>query len=443
MKIKKKQLLLSALSVIAILGWVMLKPELKPTNEIGNIFTSSIYTQYNDGIKNFVLGHPLYEKVKKSAETPYNTKVKSIIEEIEKKPIFPEEQRTSHESLIAKIRESLSTSQTGTSEEQESKNILEDLINWLFLEADFKAEIALFFHSYVIPFSENSDFLAYLQNTQEILSHHPKFKGQKEKPSNEDQLFQGNLPSLVTVINEKTKLIRMGQPVVQSFYAFRWPSFWQASPEFLFFLQKQERHLYVNLMKRKGIEKPMTSALESLQERFDNLYLVTLDKNSSFYWQEGREYPEIMNSIEFKQIFLCKMFLPRGDYFWTKHLDPALWKEKLEGMIHEIHKYYFKSSKFLNREERQDFIELTYVAILNHLVKRWVPTSMNITCRQGIDRSPSLMALWLLEQEAVAEGEISVLLLGPPLVAHNRASHLPRIKRFTSAAKRIFARKTN
>ena len=54
-----------------------------------------------------------------------------------------------------------------------------------------------------------------------------------------------------------------------------------------------------------------------------------------------------------------------------------------------------------------------------------------------MDRGPSLMTLWLFQQQAINDAELVVMLLAPPLLIHQRTSHAPRLARFISAAKRL------
>jgi hypothetical protein len=66
-----------------------------------------------------------------------------------------------------------------------------------------------------------------------------------------------------------------------------------------------------------------------------------------------------------------------------------------------------------------------------------MPETMNITCRQGIDRGPSFSALWLYKNGVFNLDQATVHLFVPPLLFHNRAPHASRIERFVSASKRF------
>lgn len=430
----KKLAILIVLCAVILAGWLNFKtPSL--IEEGKNIFDSSIYSHYHLKIRQFITHHPAYENIKEWPATAYNIQVKTFIDEINKLPDTPQEQRTHHETFTKKMREIILFSQNFSEEEKDSRRLFEEMIQWLFLEIDLKPEMQDFLYGYVNPPNEN--LLTYLEKTRTNLHAHPHFDGIKRESSYEDQFMQGNLPSFVAIINNRTKLIRLGQPICQSSRTLWWYLSPQISPEFLLFLKQQPRHFYVNLMKRKGVEGSLTHALETLEDRLDNFYAITLDKNSTFYWQEDKDYPEIIESRDFKQLFLDKMCSANGTYFWSKHLDSLIWKEELQDIIHQVHQSLFHHQELLNRKERQDFIEMTYLTILDHLIDKWSPTSMNITCRQGMDRGPSLMVLWMLQKMELEKGEIAALLLAPPLMIHNRTSHASRIERFISAAKRF------
>lgn len=422
----KKLALCVALVVCILIGWFITKTSSHPIEEAQNLFSTSIYTQYRIGMKDFLLRHPDYAKMTSSKQ---HKALNELLDEIERLPI---DQRASHELLVKKLRGAI---QDVGHRDENSKRLIQDLIHWIFIEADTKPAMQSFLYSKVNPPDHN--FLAYLQNTQKALHDHPQFSGIKEGAPYEDQFFHGNLPSYITTINQQTKLIRLGQPVIQSSQVLLWGSSWKVSPEFLLFVQEQPFHLYVNLLKRKGAEGAIAEALEGLEERLGNFSLITLDKDSSFYWQNEKGYPEVWESEPFKEAFLNKMSTSTGNYFWSRHLDPRLWKKELKQIVNQIHQSSFYNKMSLSRSERQDFIELTYLAILNHLAAKWNPTSMNITCRQGMDRGPSLMVLWILQNRLLDEKEMAALLLAPPLVTRNRASHASRIERLISSAKRL------
>ncbi len=430
----KKLATMIVLCTAMIAGWLTFKI-FPPIEEGKNVFDSPIYSHYRFKLKQWVANHPAYETVKILPLTVYQKKVKALLDEIDKQPGTPQEQRASHEALIKKIRELSVLSQNLNQEEQEHRKFFEEMIHWLFLEVDLKPQMQDFLYRYVNPPKE--DVLIYLQEIQKRLHARQQFNGIKQQAFYEDQFLQGNLPSFVALLNNQTKLIRLGQPVCQNFRLLWWCLSPQISPEFLLFLNKHPHHFYVNLMKRKGVEGPLTHALETLENKNDHFYVITLDKNSSFYWQRNPEYPEEIESKDFKQIFLDNMCSSKGNYFWSKYLDASIWKEELKKMIHQVHASIFHHQEHLNRKERQDFIEITYLLILDHLVDKWNPPSMNITCRQGMDRGPSLMVLWLLHKRLLGKEDIAAVLLASPLIIHNRSSYASRIERLTSAAKRL------
>lgn len=423
---------------LAILGGLFLyKPASYPIEEANNIFNSSIYMEYRSKVNQFVSNHPFYQQSKLSGPTDYNNKFKDLLYEIEKKQTSAEEQRTSHETFVKILRElPAQNNQKFKAEEQYSRRLFEDLVNWLFLEVNLNQEMQAFLFKN-IDFDVDSDFYTYLQESQKKLHDLSRFNGLQHESKFEDQFFQGNLPSAIALVNNQTKLIRIGQPICQTSRAMWWWSSPQVSPEFIYFLQRQPRHLYVNLMKRKGVEGPLTQSLESLEGTNDNLYFITLDKNSSFYWQDGKEYPELLESQKFKQIFLDKMVSAKSNYYWSKHLDKSEWKKELGKIVNRVHQVFFNDKEMLDHKERQDFIEITYLGILDALVSKCAPTSMNITCRQCMDRGPSLMVLWLYQKNLLNKEGAATQLLAPPLLIQNRASHGSRIERFVSAAKRF------
>jgi hypothetical protein len=389
-----------------------------------HVFSSPVYPYYRQQLQKFFSSHSLHEQVSCAPPTPFNSVIQRLMDD-------RSEARHQHASFVADLRK-LAVQRLASKplpEEKASFQLLDDLIRWLFLQAD----LGQAYQSYLYQFVSVPADLKELPELLGILRAHPLFSG-LHSPLNKDEGFlHGNLPSRICEVH-KTQLIRLALPVHEARWGFRSPA---PNPEFLLFLHLQPKHLYVNVMKRQGEEAKSSHAIEKLEREFPSLYVVTLDKNSSFYWQDESHYPESMPAKEFGELFLASMLSKNGAYYWSSHLEPQTWKKELRKIIWEVYQSRFTPQEKLTRSERCDWIELTYVALLDHLVEKWRPSSMNITCRRAIDRAPSLSLLWLWKQKSADPGEIAAHLLAPSLLFHNRTIHKSRVDRLISAALRL------
>lgn len=409
---------------LAILGgWLYTLP-VNSIEEGKNVFSSNYFKEYRAQLKNFVKQHPSYQ------QKPDLERLVKIIEE----PLSsPDQARLSHQRFVTELR-----AQAALQVAQSDQNpFLSDLIRWIYTEADLRDATERYLYQY-IPKPKN-DLLKSIKQSVSALGDDPQFQGILLNDE-DDPFLDGNLPSIQFNVNG-TKVIRMGTPAtLVAFY----PRFWSKStihPDFLEFIKVQPSHLYVNLMKREGLESSRTKAIESLEKEFPNIYVVSLDKNSTFYTQNAEEYPEFIENQKFKEIFLNQLLKAGGTYFWSQHLDPKEWEMALSQIYDQISATYFADKQTLNQKERQDLIELSYVGILDRLVEKLKPASMNITCRQGIDRGPSLMVLWMISKGGFSNEQLEAFLLAPPILMHNRASYPSKIARFISAAERIYTQK--
>ena len=309
-----------------------------------------------------------------------------------------------------------------------------DAIQEMFTGADLTKGYQEFLFKYV-PRYEEGDYFTYLKNTLSSLRKNPHFKKSKTTFS-DDSYTEGNLPFLQFTLSSQTKVIRMGLPIIETPYLQNLIFTPSVNPEFLAFIRLQKRHLYVNLMKREGLEGPNSFALESLEKAEPSFIAVTLDKNSDFYWQQG-DFPS--ESEAFKHVYYSKLVDSNGAYYFSARLQD--WNRELKSILDEIHQKYFSQKLELSLQERQDFIELSYLEILDRLVALLQPNSMNITCKHAIDRGPSLAVLWQLKLKRADENEAVALLLAPPLLMHNRTSHESRLDRFISAASFFYPKK--
>jgi hypothetical protein len=347
------------------------------------------------------------------------------------------QQRLQHEAFVRQLRNiATSTELAHAPQEDPSRKLFDALVDWIFLKADLFEEVRIFLYRLTPPATAEQSIFDYLINTQQKM-HDSLTIGRKKqnKTLAEDNYLFGNLS--VGIDLGELQLVRVASPLIGNAFIPYWLSPPSVSPEFLHFVQQQPSHLYVNLMRRHALEGALSGALENLDLSFPEVYVVTLDKDSDFYWQKGLYAGNSVQSAEFKTLLEEKLWEPEGDFFWSRRLPTDSWRQQLQSILDKVHGAYFGDRAILSQQERLDFIELTYLAILDALVQTLQPTSMNISCRQTMDRGPSLMTLWLWQKNRVDEGQVAVMLLAPPTIIHQRSSHAPRISRFVSAAKRL------
>lgn len=414
MKILK--LIISLLLIFAVAWRLFQHPPQTDAN--ANAFSSRYYSDYHAQLISFLQAHPNYKIVRNNAH------IKPLIDVIEQPLGTPQEQRSVHENFVRQLRKLITN-------HDDQNQFLQDLIQWIFLKADMKKTAQLYFYNLLQE--PHADLSSTLQN----LKASEEFSGSIHEANQEDQFLHGNLPFLLFTLPNKaeTKVLRMGLPL-DDFPKYSWP--WispRFHPEFLEFLKHQSSHLYVNLMKRKGVEAASTYALEELERTTPHLSLVTLDKNSDFYWQADKNYPAEWESEQFKEFYYQKLTDGNGDFYWSVHLNREDWKKELKLILDGIHQKAFSNQPTLDQQERLNFIELSYLAILDQLVEMLQPASLNITCRQCMDRGPSLYVLWMFQKKLITDKELIAYLLTPPLLIHNRPAHLSRINRMIALYK--------
>lgn len=385
------------------------------------VFSTPFYSHYRSQLQAFFTSHPTYSTGQSVKDLIVTTQASTL-------------DREGHEAFVIKLRHAIKDA-TNTGIDQADHRLLCDLVNWIFLEADLQSSVQDFFYTF-IP-RPDGDLLDYLSAVRQALYDDHRFNSSLLYKILADSYLEGNLPySLVKLSPPRTtKVVRMAHPLTE-FSALPW-SLPKVSPEFALFLQNNPRHLYVNLMKRKGSESRHTYVIEQLERQYPHVSVVTLDKDSPFYRQDPSCCPDSMHPAAFKKVFLEQLLDDRGNYFWSKNLDKAEWELRLVDVLDTMHDVYFPNKRVLDRQERCDMIELAYLAILDALVDALEPTSMNITCKQAMDRAPALTCLWLFQKNALDKDALAALLLAPPMLVHNRASHAARIGRFISAARRI------
>lgn len=402
-------------------------PLLGETRECDNIFFSKAYPEYASQLKKFVRSHPFYKSLEPLEITPFNQEALKLIQLIDGP--LTEPKRKFHENFVSSLRTLISF---GFQENTLSYSFIQDLLRWIYLKADLKNEFHDFIASYLV---DHQNLLEAIKSTYKKIKAHSNFKKLGHNSKIEDQFFYGNLPFFVAELSNptKTKLFRLGNPSHND------PSFFGTTysvlPEFRAFIALGQNHLYINLMKRVKTEKSLALPLEKLSEESPNFFMATLDKDSCFYWQKAKHFPEKMDFNNFKNLFLDEMLAKEGNFFFSSQFRIEEKRDQLESLINKVHKTFFTSRSQLNREERQVLIELTYLNLVDYLVELSSPVSMNITCRQGMDRGPSLMLLFAYQKNLLDNKTLIALLLASPVIIHNRPSHESRIDRFLLSAK--------
>lgn len=186
----------------------------------------------------------------------------------------------------------------------------------------------------------------------------------------------------------RLQMVRMGCPTKEGW--FQPP---KVVPEFRGFIaylaSKGQKHLYINKQKTWGEEGRRSEKLHELDQEMDNLHVVSLPSDGDFYNQQGR-FREVNQMNIFKPLFArmlrCKI---NSGYYYV----PKAWREDpkfclgVSEVLDEVHTLYFGDQDQLDHEERKLFIDLSYTHLILFFLSYSKVQSVNITCRDGIDRA--------------------------------------------------------
>lgn len=186
------------------------------------------------------------------------------------------------------------------------------------------------------------------------------------------------------------------------------------TPEFKAFLRHlksqdpQQHYTMFNLQNRTKIpswkktvglngENVRSRNLEKLSQddEFKGVIDVfTLDKNSAFYFQKG-EHAHTDNADKFKEEFMEQLFGEETGFNIPERLknDPAT-KEHVKTILENVHNHFFDGKPELDHKERENFIEISYLLLVDHFVHETGADYFNTSCKDCIDRGGG--ANWLL-----------------------------------------------
>lgn len=244
----------------------------------------------------------------------------------------------------------------------------------------------------------------------------------------------------------KIKMVRMGSPTRES-----WIQKPQIVDEFKGFLMKlktkNQNHLYINKQKTWGDEGKRSRKIKELEDHFDNFSCVCLPSDGDFYYQEAR-FRNLSEASQFKSVFY-RMLLEKinsGYYYLPKKWrEDPVFCDHIKLKLEEVHKLYFLNKEELDFEERRLFIDLAYTHLILLFLQYAPIDSVNITCRDGIDRAGCEQSKLLyyfhlslgIENELEAYKEMQFIQHFPVYLAKSRAI-VPERRRFLSKVFKSF-----
>lgn len=429
------------------LAWLA-QPTLEAVQECDLIFTSGIYGQFNHQLKGYLRRNLAYYPELSQARSDDN-RLALIHYLLTPLPDQLAGQRAYHQNFLLALRQ-LALRNLSQFDDTTSRMVC-DLNHWVFLGPNLMPQMQEFL-TQNLPWPEASAALPDAARAlYRTVKNDPRFNSCTRASVN-DGLLNGNLPSyLFTYDNRKqTRVIRLAtQAKDLSFFETLFaPARKGIYEEFLFhiddFRHQSKIHLYVNLMKRQGEERRKTHQLEKFEAEEPALVLITLDKNSPFYYQSGK-YRKVRDAFLFQELFLWEMFRLNSPYYWSKKIDAKEWQQTCRAILKDIHSQFFDNRADLSVRERRDFIEIAYLKMLDALLRKIEPDAVNISCKHCMDRGPSLFALLYAEQIlkkgqglSLAERDrLLTQLFGAPILLHNRSSYQDRIERFLSTFERL------
>ena len=211
--------------------------------------------------------------------------------------------------------------------------------------------------------------------------------------------LQKNYPSMlfrVDYLDNKTSVLKMPCPTKQTKISKS-----RTIEEFKAFLKENatqnENLLIVNLQNRNSwIDVARCQEIEQLQykeEYHKNFFVVTLDKNSEFYYQAGK-HQDNDNSKDFKKTFLLDFFKKESFFLFPKSINKEKFSKFIEDTLDCIHNTMYASSKKLDKKQRLDFIEIAYLLITIKLLEIIKPKYLSFVCKDSVDISPCMNAMF-------------------------------------------------
>lgn len=428
-----------------------------------NVFHSSVFDSYFIQLKEFLFNESSYETlVKLLGESPKNDfliKIENLVDFVNQTPTTSEEKRTWHEYFLKTVRELIEMKKSYETSQNpailSSKQWIDEITFWMYSKPLLLEQYQRFLvDNGLLAISDcKNDLSQAIEKTFDKISQSTQFQGHVHpRQGIVDSHLDGYLPHHIFDAFSVHFIITPRITI-----DFKETNEEKICPEFINYLDylksNNKTHLYINAMKRvdSGDQK-YSKVIENLnleREFEDVLWVATFDKKSDFYWQKNN-YSNIAHAEHFKKAFICELFekpLQESLFKWPRQMELASWKSHCRHILDSVHLRFFKNKNSLSLQERLDFIEIAYVAIIQNLCDILRPDFANISCKESMDRAPSIFSTLYVFDRLQSKKTLSLedkiqvvtMLLAPPLVSHNRPSHVERINRTASAIKHLIA----
>lgn len=468
-----KKLTLILLFIMSINFTFAFEPVHNEKRDLQNVFDFRLFDNYETQIKIFTHERVMESDVIRLAilfDVRGNSYVNKVIQLINCILEPTVDQYKYHQDIIWLLREALAKRKKYQHSNdivvQELNHFIDDLCEWMYTGVMINEQLEEFlFNEVVLQFNGVDSSHKFSHSMDEIFNItllDTRFNSDESRKGiiDDSHLF-GDFPFyLYTLDNAKrTKMIRTTGVVrdLELDPNNGLPIKVKVCEEFEGYLQalnnKGKKHLYVNLMSRLDHHESIKShAIENLEknETFgSSIYVVSLEKAKTHtFYMQSNEYEDQSDAETFKLTFFDLLFQENGYYYLSSHLDRNELKQRISKAIQDIHETYFDSREQLTVTERQDFIEIGYLRIIEIVVDMSEVDYMNTTCRFSLDRGPSIFALLYLDH-VIRHAEnptphykrFLAYVFAPPLLVHNRPSHTYRIKRIQSAGERLLTPK--
>jgi hypothetical protein len=356
----------------------------------------------------------------------------------------PAQNRLFYETFINSLRESRNRFDNASDHQ-----FIDDLVVWFFQGPNLWNSIAdgLLIVNIAQPMtaanmnqSLNDAFLLSQERAK-------SFRRDQKANGKSDPILQGNIPFRLFTTSQDCQVLRFPNVVGSR----------KVVGEFEHYLKvlqsRNQTHLYVNLLsygRGRADEIRRRQALEKLEEDSlvnKALILVTLDKDSEFYWQK-KHYATLEKADAFIKRFQGDLLdCGRNSlYKWPRQIAGPEWDAVIRHKTNDVHHRFFEGKAILSVPERQDFIELVHLFLVDDIIRKCHVNAMNITCKYTIDRGPSMLGEYYFWELARNGQDLSnedvrkyaALLTEAPLLFHSRPAHQNRIERTQRVIERLY-----
>lgn len=172
-------------------------------------------------------------------------------------------------------------------------------------------------------------------------------------------------------------------------------------------------------------ESRRSARLHDLENDHSNVFVITLDKNLSFY-NQAHQFKNVYSVKDFKALFMEELKAQKAFRFPRVLMeDEKFFNDEVPAILDQVQEEFFEGNLVLSHQKRGEFIDLAYCALIEKIAEKLNIEILNTSCKSTVDRGAAQLCMLHAyhnrhNQAAIDKKMVATLTFGPVIANMNR-----------------------